>query len=81
MSESDSSDDNFTTQNSVSGTIQSSCEDESLSDVPADHFDGLDGKEAVTELFIDVPVMRSSESSNEVGETSKKVGWSIATWY
>ena len=48
MSESDSSDDNFITQSSFSGTIQSSCEDESLLDVPADHFDGLDVKETVT---------------------------------
>ena len=73
MTEMDSSDDIFTTQNSVSVTIQSSCEDESLLDVPADHFDGLDRKETVTELFKDVRVMWSAESSNEVGETSKKV--------
>ena len=39
--ESDSSDDNFITQSSFSGIIQSSCEDESLLDVPADHFNGL----------------------------------------
>lgn len=45
MSESDSSDDNFITQGSFSGTIQSSCEDESLLDVPPDHFDALDVKE------------------------------------
>ena len=48
MSESDSSDDNFITQSSFSGTIQSSCEDESLLDVTADHFDGLDVKETET---------------------------------
>ena len=53
------------------GTIQSSCEDESLLDMPADHFDGLDVKETVTELFEDVT---RSESSDEVEETSKKVG-------
>ena len=69
----DSSDDIFTTQNSVSVTIQSSCEDESLLDVPGDHFDGLDRKETVTEPFKDVRVMWSADSSNEVGETSKKV--------
>ena len=40
-------------------------------DVLADHFDGLDVKEIVTELFEEVT---RSESSNEVGETSKKVG-------
>ena len=45
MSESDSSDDNFITQSSFSGTIQSSCEDESLLDLSADHFGGLDVKE------------------------------------
>lgn len=73
MTELDSSDDIFTTQNSVSGTIQSACDDESLLDVPADHFDGLDGKETVTELFKDVRVMWSAESSNEMEETSKKV--------
>ena len=39
--------------------------------MPADHFDGLDVKETVTELFQDVT---QSESCNEVGETSKKVG-------
>ena len=44
-------------------------EDESLLDVPADHFDGLDVKETVTELFEEVT---RSESSNELGETSKK---------
>ena len=71
MSESDSSDDNFITQRSFSGTIQSSREDESLLDVPADHFDGLDVKETLTELFEEVT---RSESSNEVGEASKKVG-------
>ena len=48
MSESDSSDDNFITQRSFSGTIQSSCEGDSSLDVPADHFDGLDVKETVT---------------------------------
>jgi len=48
MSESDSSDDNFITQSSFSGTIQSSCEDDSSLDMPADHFDGLDVKETVT---------------------------------
>ena len=45
MSESDSSDNNFITQSNFSGTIQSSCGDESLLDVPADYFDGLDVKE------------------------------------
>ena len=39
--------------------------------MPADHFDGLDVKETVTELFEEVT---RSESSNEVEETSKKVG-------
>ena len=39
--------------------------------MPADHFDGLDVKETVTELFEEVT---RSDSSNEVGETSKKVG-------
>ena len=40
-------------------------------DVPADHFDGLDVKETVTELFEEVT---RSDSSDEVRETSKKVG-------
>ena len=39
--------------------------------VPADHFDGFDVKETVTELFEEIT---RSESSNEVGETSMKVG-------
>ena len=48
-------------------------QDESFLGVSADHFDGLDVKETVTELFEEVI---RSESSNEVGETSKKVGLS-----
>ena len=39
--------------------------------MPTDHFDGLDVKETVTELFEEIT---RSEASNEVGETSKKVG-------
>ena len=46
-------------------------QDESLLDVPADYFDGLDVRETVTELFEEVT---RNESSNEVGETRKKVG-------
>ena len=64
MSELETSDDNFITQSSFSGTIQSSCDNESLLDVPADHFDGLDVKETVRELFEEVT---RSESSNKVG--------------
>ena len=45
LRESDSSDDNFIAQSSFSGNIQSSCEEKSLSDAPADHYDGLDVKE------------------------------------
>ena len=53
-----------------SGTIESSCQLESLLDLGKDPFDGLDVEEMVTELFEEH--MRG-ESTNKVGETSKKV--------
>ena len=53
-----------------SGTIESSCQLESLLDLGKDPFDGLDVEEMVTELFEE---HTRGESTNKVGETSKKV--------
>ena len=70
MNDFDSSNDICITQGSFSGTIESSCQLESLSDLEPDPFDGLDVEETVTELFQE---HTRSESTDKVGETSKKV--------
>jgi len=51
--------------------IESSCQLESLLNMGPDPFDDLDVEETVTELFQE---HAQRESTNKVGETSKKVG-------